>query len=88
MFVYWREEVRMIESAQLSDRVSKKKRLLTYLKTSTMDSLTHIIIEGAHRMPADGVDVLQWPCGEAQDQIQLLCGAGHQVEVMTHRNGR
>ena len=27
MFVYWREEVRMIESAQLSDRVSKSNYL-------------------------------------------------------------
>ena len=52
-----------------------------------MYSSTHVFVEGTHGALGYGIDVLEGPSGEAQHQVQLFCGASHQVEVMTGRDG-
>lgn len=49
--------------------------------------LTYIIIEGTYRVPANGVDILYWSRRKAKNKIEFVCGASHQVEVVTHWDG-
>ena len=50
--------------------------------------MTYILIEGTHSLFGDGVDVLEWSCREAHDEVELGGGASEEVEVMAHGNGR
>ncbi len=61
---------------------------LTSARQTLQPTQTYVFIVGTYGLPVDRVDVLQGPCGEAHDEVELGRASGERVEIVADRHSR